>query len=130
MTALIKRSKVIEEIQQVRSDRLDFDQVGEMKYLGWCLKESLRLKPPIICLMRKVLHDQQYKGFVIPKDDYICTSPVLNQIDEKYFPDAQKFKPERFSGEGATERSSYTPFGGGRHRCIGEPFAEVQVWQG
>ena len=113
----------------------DLDHIRAMDYTGRCIKEALRLRPPIITLMRKVVKDQKYKGYTIPAGDYLCCSPALSQLDEKIFQDAEAFSPDRFQdldmGDDEDEirslKYAYSPFGGGRHRCIGESFADVQV---
>jgi cytochrome P450 len=78
----------------------------------------------------------QYKNYTIPEGHYICVSPALAQLDEQVWgADAKEFNPDRFlddraetseaMGHGAN--SCYLPFGAGRHRCIGEAFAYVQL---
>ena len=76
----------------------------------------------------------EYQGYEIPEGNYVCVAPVLSQLDYKVWgADADKFNPYRFLtgdvaeaiGHGAS--SSYLPFGAGRHRCIGESFAYVQL---
>jgi sterol 14-demethylase len=77
-----------------------------------------------------------FKDYIIPEGDYICVAPALAQLDEQIWgEDAAEFNPDRFNetedklqnalGHGAL--SSYLPFGAGRHRCIGESFAYVQL---
>lgn len=78
----------------------------------------------------------EYCGFQMDAGEFICVSPALAQLDQKIWgPDAADFNPYRFLdgraettnaiGHGAL--SSYLPFGAGRHRCIGEAFAYVQL---
>jgi sterol 14-demethylase len=83
------------------------------------------------------MQDVHYKNHVIPAGHFVGVSPALAQMDpEIWGKDAEDFLPDRFI-EGArpeTEKalgsgacSAYLPFGAGRHRCIGEPFAYVQL---
>ncbi|KIY43905.1 cytochrome P450 [Fistulina hepatica ATCC 64428] len=91
--------------------------------------------------------------FVIPKGYYVLASPLMAQLDPRIWKDASQFQPGRWldpageaaqayntyvddSGEkidygfGAVSKgteSPYQPFGAGRHRCIGEQFAYLQV---
>ncbi len=50
---------------------LDYEQVGEMEYLGNCTKEALRMFPPLIMLMRQAMSDIETtsngKKYIIPK---------------------------------------------------------------
>ncbi len=116
---------------------MDFDALKEMTLLDECIRETLRLKPPIIVIMRKVMETVHYKEFTIPEGDYISVSPALAQVDPNVWgSDAAEFNPYRFDTEtcpktvealGQGAFSSYLPFGAGRHRCIGEPFAYIQL---
>jgi len=132
------RKQLWEEQKVVLGDEsgpLDYDSLKRMTLLDNCVREALRLKPPIITIMRKVMEPVEYGDYVIPEGDYISVSPALAQLDEKVWgPDASEFNPHRFTscphltaalGHGAC--SSYLPFGAGRHRCIGEAFAFIQL---
>jgi cytochrome P450 len=49
--------------------------------------------------------------------------------DERHYPDAQAFRPERWSPEfkASLPRYAYFPFGGGSRHCIGESFAWMEL---
>ena len=69
-------------------------------------------------------------GFTIPEGHQICVSPPVNQTLPGIWEDRDTFDPERFvdaSASTSEDRFNYVPFGAGRHRCIGESFAYVQV---
>ncbi len=127
---------------------LTYDALKQLNLLDACIKETLRVRPPIIVHMRKVLKDVEYKGMIIPEGNYLCGSPAVSALDETVYPNATEWDPYRFfsketgdvtnsgPGEWAYEkfdaaeksaRSNYLPFGAGRHRCIGESFAYVQL---
>lgn len=55
---------------------LDYATIDNLPILDRCLKETLRLAPPLLSLMRKVVQPVEYKGYVIPKGHYICVSPT------------------------------------------------------
>ena len=120
----------------------DYDQLKKMTYLDCVMKETLRLHPPIHTVMRKVEQPLSYKGMEIPAGHFLCGSAAYSQLDPTRFPEPSKFEPTRFidSTEGNGEwtysgvniaqksaRSHFLPFGAGRHRCIGESFAYVQI---
>jgi sterol 14-demethylase len=108
---------------------LDYDSLRKMDLLDACLKETLRIRPPIIAIMRKVVQDIQYKDFVIPAGNFVAVSPAVGQIDERLYPEPYKFDPYRFfkkdvtgSGEWVyggfdiaekSAKSNYLPFGAG-----------------
>ncbi|KAJ3337421.1 Lanosterol 14-alpha-demethylase [Gonapodya sp. JEL0774] len=127
---------------------LDFDDLKRLPLLEACIKEILRIRPPLIAAMRKVTRDVTFNGYTIPAGDTILGMPSISQIDESVYPDAERFDPYRFykkaepggsapgensewtfgdTYEAKGARSSYLPFGAGRHRCIGESFAYVQI---
>ncbi|KAI8823610.1 cytochrome P450 [Fimicolochytrium jonesii] len=120
-----------------------YEELRKFTYLDGVMKESLRLHPPIHTIMRLVMRDVKYKGYTIPAGHFIAGSPAVSQMDPARFPDPEKFDPTRFTAsadEGSAEwtingvdiaqksaRSNFLPFGAGRHRCIGEAFAYVQI---
>ena len=55
-------------------------------------------------------------------------SPFVMQRDARYFPEPERFDPERWTAEAREARPqfSYFPFGGGARRCIGEGFAWME----
>ncbi|KAJ3041262.1 Lanosterol 14-alpha-demethylase [Rhizophlyctis rosea] len=120
----------------------DYDQLRKMPLLECVMKETLRLHPPIHTVMRLVVKDLEYKGYTIPAGHFICGSQAVSQMDPTRYPDPEKFDPWRHMGsdEGSGEwtingvdiaqksaKSHFLPFGAGRHRCIGEAFAYVQI---
>ncbi|ODQ63646.1 cytochrome P450 [Nadsonia fulvescens var. elongata DSM 6958] len=132
---------------------LAYEDLQEMPLLNNVIKETLRLHSPLHSIMRKVMRDLPVPGtnYIIPKGHYVLVSPGQTAGDEKYFPDAKKFDPFRWVSESVTNApivedikeektvdygfgaitkgvsSPYLPFGGGRHRCIGEQFAYCQL---
>ncbi|KXS21615.1 cytochrome P450 [Gonapodya prolifera JEL478] len=127
---------------------LEFDHLKKLPLLEACIKEILRIRPPLIAAMRKVTRDVVFNGYTIPAGDTIIGSPCISQLDETLYPEPEKFDPYRFykkADPGASAagdnsewtfadsydtkgaKSSYLPFGAGRHRCIGEGFAYLQI---
>ncbi|KCV67638.1 hypothetical protein H696_05925 [Fonticula alba] len=111
---------------------LDFEGISNCDRLEYVLKEVLRLCPPIFQIMRTVTEDVYFNDMVIPAGSYVAVSPSVSSLDGKAFPNPNTFDPDRFSPERAedsTEKNKglYVPFGHGRHRCIGEPFAYLQI---
>jgi sterol 14-demethylase len=67
-----------------------------MPLLKACIKEALRMYPPLILLMRKVKEDVMFNGITIPKGDTVVVSPALAHMLEHVFPDPKKFDPDRW----------------------------------
>ncbi|POI26455.1 hypothetical protein CIB84_009794, partial [Bambusicola thoracicus] len=108
---------------------LTYDQLKDLSLLDCCLKETLRLRPPIMTIMRLAKTPQTVAGYNIPPGHQVCVSPTVNQRLKDSWKDALDFKPDRYlqDNPAAGEKFAYIPFGAGRHRCIGENFAYVQI---
>lgn len=107
----------------------NWDSLGELTLLGQCIKEALRMHPPLMAIMRKAMKDVKIGDTVIPKGDIVVVSPPVCNLSDKVFVDPNTFDPHRFDPdlEELYEQFSYTSFGGGRHGCMGENFAYLQV---
>jgi len=107
-----------------------FESVKECVYLEHCVRESLRLRPPIITIMRRVLQSTTYKGYDIPENTLVGVSvAAANRLPEIYT-NPNDFEPERFAEprcEHKKSNYSFLSFGGGRHACIGESFGVLQT---
>jgi len=125
--------RLLEEQHKVLSQHgyeINLDALAEMELLNACMKEALRLHPPLIILLRKVKQEQVYKGFLIPKDEVVAVSPVVAHRQKDVFVKPDEYDPDRFLApreEDKKEKYSFIAFGGGRHGCLGERFAFVQV---
>eukprot|EP00475_Leptophrys_vorax_P024007 TRINITY_DN3304_c0_g1_i4.p1 TRINITY_DN3304_c0_g1~~TRINITY_DN3304_c0_g1_i4.p1 ORF type:complete len:450 (+),score=108.17 TRINITY_DN3304_c0_g1_i4:332-1681(+) len=107
----------------------NFDAMSQMELLYFCIKESLRMYPPLILLMRYVQVPRVYKNFTIPKGEVVMVSPPVNQRLNSVWSNPDKFDPDRFAVPRCEDSPKYSwiPFGGGRHSCLGEKFATVQL---
>ncbi len=95
-----RMAKVVRELEEQIGGpdvQATFAQVKECVYLEHCIRESLRLRPPIITLMRRVLQTTKYKDYDIPEGTLVAVSvAAANRLPEIYEnPDA--FEPERFA---------------------------------
>ena len=112
---------------------LDYGHVGRMAYLENCIKESLRMHPPLILLMRMAMQDIDTKvdgkTYTIPKGDIVLTSPAVASRMESVFKNPNAFEPERFGPERQEDKVPYAflGFGGGHHACLGAKFGLLQV---
>ncbi|XP_054723292.1 uncharacterized protein LOC129233267 [Uloborus diversus] len=121
----------IDEAVKAANGELTYEGVQNLKYLDNVISESMRLFPPAVRLER--LADQDYRveeaGFTISKDTIITIPTYAIHRDEAYFPDPEKFDPDRFNAEIKAKRDQYTflPFGAGPRNCIGMRFALMEV---
>uniref|UniRef100_A0A8C2EUY4 Lanosterol 14-alpha demethylase n=1 Tax=Cyprinus carpio TaxID=7962 RepID=A0A8C2EUY4_CYPCA len=108
---------------------LHYDQLKDLSLLDRCLKETLRLRPPIMTMMRMAKTPQKVGEYTIPPGHQVCVSPTVNHRLRDTWAERMDFNPERYllDNPAAGEKFAYIPFGAGRHRCIGENFAYVQI---
>ncbi|MDP9116814.1 MAG: cytochrome P450 [Actinomycetota bacterium] len=114
----------------IGSPTAGFDDLDRLVGLDLVMREAMRLIPPVPGVMRKTSRDTELMGYFIPKDTYVTANLYGVHHLEEYWPDAQRFDPDRFS-EGRREdkvhRNAWIPFGHGAHKCIGLHFAGMQI---
>jgi len=94
------------------------------------VKESLRLHPPLILLLRVATEDLEVGGFRINKGDLVAATPAISNRLATDFPEPDEFVPARYLDprrEDDKNPWTWIPFGGGRHRCVGAAFAMMQL---
>lgn len=115
-----------QEIDRVVGSGLpDLDSISSLPYTEKVLLESMRMFPPAWALGRMALNDCEIGGYLVPKGSLVLMSQYVMHRDSRYFPEPDRFDPERWAPElrEARPQFSYFPFGGGPRRCIGEGFA-------
>ncbi|XBH84137.1 hypothetical protein VPH35_072395 [Triticum aestivum] len=124
------------EVMKRHGDKIDHDILAEMDVLYRCIKEALRLHPPLIMLLRQSHSDfsvttREGKEFDIPKGHIVATSPAFANRLPHIFKNPDSYDPDRFAAGREEDKVagafSYISFGGGRHGCLGEPFAYLQI---
>jgi cytochrome P450 len=104
------------------------DDLPRLAFTRAVLDESIRLRPPAWAIGRNAVADHRAGEFVIPSGSVVVASPWLLHHDERWWPDADAYRPERWlAGRPEGSRHAYIPFGGGPRRCIGEPFALLEA---
>lgn len=104
------------------------EDVPELRYTRMVLAEAMRLYPPAWLLARVAVEDHHVRGYVIPKGSLAVLSPWVVHRNSTYFPEPERFEPERWRAErrNGQPRFSYFPFGGGSRGCMGEAFAWME----
>jgi sterol 14-demethylase len=109
---------------------VSFQALRSIPQLEAALKETLRLHPPLILLLRVAQEEIEIGGHVLPAGTMVGATPrVSNRIPED-FPDPDAFDPERYVDprqEDLAHRWTWIPFGAGKHRCVGNAFAMMQM---
>ncbi|ORA77459.1 cytochrome P450 [Mycobacterium malmoense] len=125
-------AEVIKELDELYADGqpVNFHALRQIPHLENVLKETLRLHPPLIILMRVAQGEFEVEGYPIHKGDYVAASPAISNRIPEDFPDPDNFVPERYQEprqEDLINRWTWIPFGAGRHRCVGAAFATMQI---
>jgi len=124
------RAVVAEIEERFGSDgAIDFESLRQIPKLENVIKEVLRLHPPLILLMRKVIQDFCVKDYIIKAGKFVCAAPSVTHRIPDLFPEPDRFDPDRYSPERGEDKDlfGWQAFGGGRHKCSGNAFALFQI---
>ena len=152
MLHLAAQPEIMEELYQEQLDilannALTYDNIQKLPFAMNVIRETLRLHPPIHSIMRKVKNPLPIAGtnWVVPPSHVLLAAPATIGMSDDYFPNADQWDPHRWEsmadprdeekekmdyGYGIVSTgadSTYLPFGAGRHRCIGEQYAYLQI---
>lgn len=121
-----------EAVMKQTNGELNYAALVKMDLMHACMKETLRMHPPLIFLMRKVLEPRSALGgrFNIPENDIVVASPSIAGMLPEVFKEPNRWDPDRFLPPREEDKAapySFLGFGAGRHGCMGEGFAYVQV---
>lgn len=138
-----------EQKNVLNGEQLTYESLQKLELHSQIIKETLRIHAPIHSILRRVKSPMPIPEtkYVIPTSHNLLATPGFSARNEKYFPDPMTWEPRRWSqptssvkddandekidyGYGVISKgghSPYLPFGSGRHRCIGEQFAYLQL---
>jgi cytochrome P450 len=118
------------ELDQVLGDRPSQpEDLSKLPYTEKVLREALRLYPPAWRIFRTTSKPFEACGYVLPAGSNLVLSQWLTQRDARWFPEPERFLPDRWteSFTAALPRFAYFPFGGGPRVCIGAGFALMEA---
>lgn len=122
-------ARLREEVERVLGDRAPTaEECRKLSYTEMTVAESMRLWPPSTLVFRVARQDDVLpSGTRIRAGSKLMLSPYIVQRDPAYYPDPERFDPERFSEGRRRERPKYAyfPFGGGPRVCIGQTLATL-----
>ncbi|CAE1256602.1 TBXAS1 [Acanthosepion pharaonis] len=123
------QEKLYQEIKEkLEQESPNYDNVQKLTYLDMCLDETLRMYPIGFLLSRESKEDCIIKGLKISKNTGVLISTMTLHYDPRYWPEPEKFDPERFSEENKAKQIPFTylPFGGGPRICAGMRLAQLE----
>ncbi|MGA7539967.1 MAG: cytochrome P450 [Steroidobacteraceae bacterium] len=104
-------------------------QMEQLSYTQQVINEALRLYPPGWLLSRRTVQPDVLSGYEIAAGTNVLLPLYLLHRHPRYWPDPERFLPERFAAEHEAERPrfAYMPFAAGPRHCIGETFALYEM---
>ena len=123
---------VVGELDDLYADgsEVSYQALREIPRLESAIKEALRLHPPLILVLRVAKQDLSYGGFTIRAGDLVGATPAISNRIADDFSEPDDFVPTRYLEPRVEDRANpwtWIPFGAGRHRCVGAPFAMMQL---
>ena len=114
------------ELDRVLGDRdPSVDDLPALAYVRAILAETMRLYPPAWITSRYAARPVEIGPYRLRAGDVAMVSQFVSHRDPRYFPDPERYDPERWLGD-APPKFAYFPFGGGNRLCIGESFAWME----
>ena len=95
-------------------------------YLTATIQETLRLRPVISIVLRRLAEPAEIGGYELPAGISVVPSIYLAHRNPDVYPEPQAFRPERFL-ENPPGTYTWIPFGGGVRRCLGAAFAQFEM---
>jgi cytochrome P450 len=99
---------------------------GRGEYLEATVKETLRARPVIIDVARKLTAPATIGGYELAAGSFVVPAIAALHLREDLYPEPEQFRPERFLDSKA-DTYAWIPFGGGVRRCAGAAFAEFEM---
>ncbi|KAI5634396.1 cytochrome p450 domain-containing protein [Phthorimaea operculella] len=131
-----RQEKLYQEVLKIKNNLagkdFDLDSLAQAKYLNACMKETLRKFSPLGWLPRAAKNDYKIdENLTIPAQMPVYINGIGMQYDPDYFPEPEKFMPERFLPENEKKIVPFTfiPFGEGPRNCVGRRFAYMSLRQ-
>ncbi|HEY6378984.1 MAG TPA: cytochrome P450 [Candidatus Dormibacteraeota bacterium] len=106
--------------------REEVEAGASTEWLDACIRETLRVRPVIPVVARRLYAPLQVAGRVLPAGVAVAPNILVTQRSETVFDGALSFRPERFLGS-RPDPGTYFPFGGGTRRCLGAAFAHAEM---
>jgi cytochrome P450 len=111
-----------EKFERLRNEAL----AGEDAYLTATIQETLRLRPVIVMVIRKLTEPVELGGYELPAG--VAVNPCIHLVhrNPEIYPEPDRFLPERFL-DNPPGTYTWIPFGGGVRRCLGAAFAQFEM---
>ena len=99
---------------------------GNEEMLDAVVMETLRLRPVIVVVARRLVEPMEIGGYSLPARVTVAPCIYLMHRRPEIYPDPGAFRPERFL-DSPPGTYTWIPFGGGVRRCLGAQFAQMEM---
>ncbi|KAF2280043.1 cytochrome P450 [Westerdykella ornata] len=127
--------KMREEVAVLQGRMPTYEELRGLKYVKWCLNESLRIHPVVPGNSRYAIRDtvlpcgggkDGQSPLFVPRGTVVAYSPyAMHRRTDIYGPDANEYRPERW--EKLRPGWEYLPFNGGPRICLGQQYALTEA---
>ncbi|MEM9540921.1 MAG: cytochrome P450 [Cyanobacteria bacterium P01_E01_bin.42] len=129
---LAKHPHVAQKIQQeaaavIGNKRPELDDFKQMTYTLQVVKEGMRIYPALPLYTRDVVADDVIDGYAIPAGSVVTLSPYVTHRHPDFWPNPEKFDPDRWQPTRERHVGEYFPFGLGRRTCLGNYLALLEA---
>nr|WP_042180108.1 cytochrome P450 [Kibdelosporangium sp. MJ126-NF4]CEL14211.1 Cytochrome P450-related protein [Kibdelosporangium sp. MJ126-NF4]CTQ88579.1 Cytochrome P450-related protein [Kibdelosporangium sp. MJ126-NF4] len=110
------------EAVEVLGDRPPcYEDLHRLTYTNMVLQEAVRLYPPVWILTRISRQADDIGGYHVPAGSDVLICPYTLHRHPEYWPQPERFNPERFGRDQVSNRPryAYIPFGAGPRFCVG-----------
>jgi len=125
------QEKCYEQIMDVLGDRdnITYEDLVKLPYLEQVMMETLRMYPPASRFDRVCNESIQLNGIQFNEDDGVAVAVTVIHNDPQYYPEPEKFDPDRWTSEERSRRDPLTflAFGYGPRNCIGMRFSQLEI---
>jgi len=120
--AVERLSRNADKLERLRAEVED----GQEDYVTATIQETLRLRPVISVVLRRLTESVEIGGYELPAGVTVAPSIYLVHRNPEVYPEPQRFLPERFL-DNPPGTYTWIPFGGGVRRCLGASFAQFEM---
>jgi sterol 14-demethylase len=125
------RRAVVEQVDALHdaNPAIRFEVLQTFALGDQAVLEALRLHPPLFLLIRVVMREFAFRDYRFRPGTWLLLSPTVSHRIPEVFEDPDSFDPDRFSADRVQRMHpfAYIAFGGGRHKCLGNAFARLQI---
>ncbi|MFI6235590.1 cytochrome P450 [Micromonospora sp. NPDC050784] len=106
-----------------------FDDLHRLRYTTTVIEEAMRLYPPVWMLSRIPQKADTIGGYDVPAGVDVLICPYTLHRNPEFWPEPERFRPERFDKDGTASRPryAYIPFGAGPRFCVGNNLGMMEA---